>query len=188
MLRAFWQLYQEKAFNQITVREIIGLADCNRSTFYAYFADMYDLLDQFEELLLPDLTQPAIQKIIAEEDISLSVQHCMALYQEYQDYYRVLLGKNGDPAFKDKLTKILDQMIKAHLGQNEGQSSFEVDFLVETTAAILLTTLIFYFKRTDRPQAAEIIILLTKVLNQGVAQQLGWHLSCKGETWNELTN
>ena len=182
MLRAFWQLYQEKAFNQITVREIIGLADCNRSTFYAYFADMYDLLDQFEELLLPDLTQPAIQKIIAEEDISLSVQHCMALYQEYQEYYRVLLGENGDPAFRGKLTQILDQMIKAHLGQPEGQSSFEVDYLVETTAAILLTTLIFYFRRSDRPKAAEIIALLTKVLNQGVAQQLDWHLSCPGET------
>ena len=187
-MRAFWQLYQEKLLNQITVREVIELADCNRSTFYAYFADMYDLLDQFEELLLPDLTQPAVQKIIAEEDISLSVQHCMALYQEYKDYYRVLLGANGDPGFRDKLTEILDQMIKAHLGQKEGQSSFEVDYLVETTAAILLTTLIFYFKRSDRPKAAEIIALLTKILNQGVAQQLGWHLSCQGEANGQTGN
>ncbi|SFV41449.1 TetR/AcrR family transcriptional regulator [Ligilactobacillus acidipiscis] len=179
IMSAFWQLYQEKKISQITVREVIELADCNRSTFYAYFADMYDLLDKFEEQLLPDLTQPAVKKIIAKDDISLSVQHCMALYQKYKDYYQVLLGANGDPAFRGKLTDILDQMIKAHLGQRKGQTNFEVDFLVETTASILLTALIFYFKRSDRPKAAEIIALLTNVLNQGVASQLGWHISCQ---------
>lgn len=62
-MSAFWQLYQEKKISQITVREVIELADCNRSTFYAYFADMYDLLDKFEEQLLPDLTQPAVKKL-----------------------------------------------------------------------------------------------------------------------------
>ncbi|GAW64665.1 hypothetical protein FC65_GL001768 [Ligilactobacillus acidipiscis DSM 15836] len=70
-------------------------------------------------------------------------------------------------------------MIKAHLGQKDGQTDFQIDFLVETTASLLLTALNFYFKRTDRPQATEIIGLLSSVLNQGVAQQLGWHISCQ---------
>lgn len=179
IMAAFWQLYSRKKIEKITVREIIELAACNRSTFYAHFSDMYDLLEKFEEQLLPDMAQPAVQKIIAKDDLSLSVEHCMALYQKYKVYYQLLLGPNGDPAFREKLTEFLDQMIKAHLGQKDGQTDFQIDFLVETTASLLLTALNFYFKRTDRPQATEIIGLLSSVLNQGVAQQLGWNISCK---------
>jgi hypothetical protein len=36
-MSAFWQLYQEKKISQITVREVIELADCNRSTFLCIF-------------------------------------------------------------------------------------------------------------------------------------------------------
>lgn len=174
--RAFWQLYQQKKVNKITVREIITLAGCNRSTFYAYFADVYDLLERFENQLLPDLMQPAVQKIIAKNDISLSVEHCMQLYQKYKPYYQLLLGTDGDPSFRTKLTDCLGKIIKAHLTPTSEKTVFETDFLIEVTSSMIISSLMFYFKRADRPQAAEIINLITRVLNDGVSSELQWHI------------
>lgn len=40
---ALFALMQEKPINKITVKELCERADVNRSTFYAYYTDIYDL-------------------------------------------------------------------------------------------------------------------------------------------------
>jgi AcrR family transcriptional regulator len=42
---AFRELLNEKGFKSITVREITERADVNRATFYAHYADKYELLN-----------------------------------------------------------------------------------------------------------------------------------------------
>ena len=41
---SFWELYKEKKIENITVKDITQKAGFNRSTFYAYFTDVYDIL------------------------------------------------------------------------------------------------------------------------------------------------
>lgn len=51
---ALYELMQKKPLNKITVTEICALADVNRSTFYAYYTDIFDLhrkiLKEFYEI------------------------------------------------------------------------------------------------------------------------------------------
>ena len=46
ILTAFEDLLPEKGFQSLTVQDITDKAEINRATFYAHFADKYDLLDQ----------------------------------------------------------------------------------------------------------------------------------------------
>ena len=46
ILAAFDELLPEKGFQSLTVQDITNKAEINRATFYAHFADKYDLLDQ----------------------------------------------------------------------------------------------------------------------------------------------
>ena len=50
----FMELLNRKPLNKITVTEICALADVNRSTFYAYYTDIFDLhrkiLKEFYEI------------------------------------------------------------------------------------------------------------------------------------------
>ena len=46
ILAAFEELLPEKGFQSLTVQDITDKAEINRATFYAHFADKYDLLDQ----------------------------------------------------------------------------------------------------------------------------------------------
>lgn len=45
IVEAFMKLLQNKSLDKITVKEIIELAEINRNTFYYYFQDIYDLLE-----------------------------------------------------------------------------------------------------------------------------------------------
>ena len=47
---------REKPVRDITVREIVTLADLSRGTFYSYYRDVYDMVDKLEEPLLAELS------------------------------------------------------------------------------------------------------------------------------------
>ena len=45
IVTAFWQLLEEKAYNQITVKDIVTRCLINRNTFYYHFHDIPELLE-----------------------------------------------------------------------------------------------------------------------------------------------
>lgn len=49
IVETFVKILNEKPIDKITVREIIDVCGLNRSTFYYYFADIYDLIDKIFE-------------------------------------------------------------------------------------------------------------------------------------------
>lgn len=53
---AFIELLSEKDFNEITIRNILDRALINRSTFYNYYSDKYDLAEQLIHELMKNLT------------------------------------------------------------------------------------------------------------------------------------
>lgn len=179
IMQAFWKLYQQKPIQQISVREIIEQVPCNRSTFYAHFTDIYNLLDQFEDRLLPKISQPSVQKMINSDDIHVSIAQCQLLYSKYKNYYEVLLENKRNTTFQPKLVDFCSEIIKCHLNYSLDDKDFDIDLLIEITANTILTTLIFYIKRTDRPKAMEIVNLITGVLNNGISEKLHWQLSLK---------
>lgn len=52
--KAFMELLQTREVQQITVKEICALAGLNRTTFYANYLDIYDLIDQIGEKMIHD--------------------------------------------------------------------------------------------------------------------------------------
>lgn len=54
--RAFVELLQTRDINNITVSDIIKLAELNRSTFYANYVDIFDLADKTREKLENDFS------------------------------------------------------------------------------------------------------------------------------------
>ena len=46
------EIYKQKEINQITIKEITNKAGYNRSTFYIYYKDIYDLHDQIKASII----------------------------------------------------------------------------------------------------------------------------------------
>jgi AcrR family transcriptional regulator len=106
--KAFIELTIEKGFTEVTVRDITERAMVNRATFYHHYQDKYDLLGQYVDEVITLIK-------VQEEDLSLvddpnglrptsnqplaGIVRILEHVQANADFYRVMLGKKGDPAF-----------------------------------------------------------------------------------------
>ncbi|MBQ1994320.1 MAG: TetR/AcrR family transcriptional regulator [Lachnospiraceae bacterium] len=109
-------LLKTKPINQITVRELCDLVDINRGTFYLHYADIYYLLETLENELYNELEKcfsnhPNPNEVINNPHPLLSeIFSCFSMNFELTS---ILLGPHGDPAFVEKLKKLLKKNCEA---------------------------------------------------------------------------
>lgn len=92
IVTAFFNLLEERGFEELTVTEIAELADVNRVTFYQHFLDKYDLLEK--------VTSLSIQQFLSEcgeEDFSLMLRKALQYLAIHRKRYQLL----QTPASKD---------------------------------------------------------------------------------------
>ena len=107
--QAFTMLLEEKPIQRISVTELCRKAGVNRSTFYAHYQDIYDLLDKIEEEMLEELTK-ALAPLLDSQSGELSpLQITTGIYQclrDNADVYTIALGEHGDRDFALRLLDI----------------------------------------------------------------------------------
>ena len=130
LIDSFWKLYCERKIEKISVKEITSKAGYNRGTFYEYFTDVYDVLEQIENSLLPGIDELPPTSMPSKET-GLSINSFVKLYQEYSKYYVVLLGDNGDPSFQSKIKNSIKPMLKQKATLVGIKDDFELDYILE---------------------------------------------------------
>lgn len=130
---AFWKLYTQKAIEKITIQEITTLAGYNRGTFYLYYKDVYDLLEQIEEELLGKI-RCVIEGSLTEEDsfdLSRQMGVLVELMQTHSRYAAVLLSDRGDPSFTRRLKELIWPLLNRFFVPSQGHSPYEMGLLAE---------------------------------------------------------
>lgn len=102
-------LMQEKPVQSITVKEISDLADINRSTFYLHYQDVYDMVTQLQEDMFHDFStvMMEIPKHPTDDDFFLLTEEIFTVIKNNEDLVLVMLGKNGDRAFVEKMKDLV---------------------------------------------------------------------------------
>ena len=162
LIDAFWELYCEKRIEKITVREITTKAGYNRSTFYEYFNDVYDVLKQIEESLLPNIEEmPPLLPTVYNE--SVPIDSFIKLYSSSSRYYTVLLGDNGDPAFAGKMKNGIKAKLLEQLEANE--STMEIDYTLEYMLSAMIGILTYWFKNNENMSKEDLVKLMYELMN-----------------------
>ena len=106
-------LILEKGYEAITVQEITDRADLNRGTLYLHYRDKQDLLlssinDVYDELLaqFTPISPQNLSMEIPEHHLTIVFRHVAA----NANYYRVMLGEHGVPAFITRLRHLISQV------------------------------------------------------------------------------
>ncbi len=120
---SLYELMKEKPINKITVTEICEKADVNRSTFYAYYTDIYDL----HQKIIKDFfrMQKTVIKHIKKElsdkkdinDISFTDYYNIIYYylktvKENQDLYKFTFNQNSTTAIHTSFGKVLYHTVR----------------------------------------------------------------------------
>jgi Transcriptional regulator len=95
----FCELYCQKPIEKITVQEIANKSGFNRSTFYQYFTDVYDLLGFVEN----DILDYIREKFKNTEQADINPRDILLLFEEKGTYLNALLGDYGNIRFIEKL-------------------------------------------------------------------------------------
>lgn len=130
MPQSLSRLMQTKPVQNITVREITEHADINRSTFYLHYQDMYDLVTQIQEDMFLEFNDVMMERPEdpSDQDLFLLSEEIFMVIQNNADLAVVLLGKNGDTAFVEKLKDLVKQRTLkdwSHLVQSEEKQKVE---------------------------------------------------------------
>lgn len=93
---AFLDMYREKDISQITVKEICRVTGINRSTFYTYFQDVFDLLDQLENEILGKTLNSFMEMIQSLDsfDFDIIVQKMIRTIYDMDELPILLMKKN----------------------------------------------------------------------------------------------
>lgn len=157
---AFWRLYKEKKIEKITISEICTVAGYNRSTFYAYFQDIYDILNAIESELIrvDDFKGIIVNNLIENNFPERVLRDLLALFEKCDEYFSILLGENGDPRFRDKLFAQLTPAFSDLSPQ--GFTKTQQYALAYQNAGMILTITKWYENGKDIPIEGLIKVLL----------------------------
>jgi AcrR family transcriptional regulator len=125
IMDVYLDLIFEKEWDKISVKEICANANITRGTFYLYFNDIYDLLEQIEDPLLSELVQKYQQNTSQdalsppsgkfEDSFDLKPPPQLLFWFDFCSSHKkemkTLLGSHGDPYFTTKLKNILSEQI-----------------------------------------------------------------------------
>ena len=95
--KVFLNLIQTKEINQITVSKICELAKVNRTTFYANYLDIYDLVDKVKESMILEFAN------IFKEQRGNTKDNYLKMFEhvkENQIFYKTYFKLNFDKDYK----------------------------------------------------------------------------------------
>lgn len=168
---AFWQLYCMKRIDQITVKDITTKAGYNRGTFYAYFKDVYDVLEQIEDSLIPKpLEFPPVD--LHSTSTPSPIDYFIKMYEENSKYYVVLLGDHGDPSFLSKIKNSVKPKINQMLIAKGVADDFELDYTLEYMLSAMIGILSYWFRHEDTPPTEKLLKLMYELTSHGVSNKL----------------
>lgn len=125
IMDAYLSLIKKKYWEKITVKEIYSKANITRGTFYQYFSNIYDLMEQIEEPLLNELsstyqnctdrTANVVTPNSFEEKFNHTPPKPLLIWfdfcMKHKKKMSILLNNNSDPYFIVKLRRILHDQI-----------------------------------------------------------------------------
>jgi AcrR family transcriptional regulator len=171
LMEAFWQIYCQKRIEQVTVKEITAKAGYNRSTFYEYFTDVYDVLEQIEDSLLPSLQDIPPLSLINASNTPMPIYAFPKMYEKNRKYYVVLFGDNGDPSFQSKIKNHMKAMLKKILSAQGIGDNFEIDITLEYTLSAMIGVMTYWFKMETIPDGDKLFELMDELVRHGVVNK-----------------
>jgi AcrR family transcriptional regulator len=162
--KALLEAASEKGFAQVTVRDITERAMVNRATFYRHYEDKYDLLTRYmgelselidsEEGETSTGDQPLPSLGTPPSGLAKLLRHMQA----NADFYRVMLGNQGDPAFCGKaFRRYIEQgyrrMLSSQLPQSDPNRP-PIDLIVSYLMNAGIGAIVWWLEN-DQPASPE---------------------------------
>ncbi|WP_173275913.1 TetR/AcrR family transcriptional regulator [Paenibacillus sp. NEAU-GSW1] len=172
---ALLELVEEKGLERVTVRDLTERAEINRGTFYLHYRDVPDFMERLSGEIFDGmkslLTQlnPYEIKQYAEKGVPYpGAVQVLNYVAQNADYFRVILGPNGDTRFSMKVKEFMSDHLYSHVfSKASDEFKFPRDYLIAfiTSANIGLYT--HWILNGMSMPVEELALFITRILYKG---------------------
>ena len=99
------QLLEKQPINKVSVSDLCALADINRSSFYRYYSDPFDMLEQVERKFFEDFSA-TWNVYTTQHSFSEIVLVFVSKIFESQAFCRILFGPHGNSRLLEQLLQV----------------------------------------------------------------------------------
>lgn len=165
LIDAFEKTFHGKPLEKISIKEITDTAGYNRSTFYLYFKDIYDLADAFEVSVLEEVA--AVVSGVIDQNAALPLTELIGLMgpvasQHADRIYLCSQLPDFQNRFRSTLLPLYDAITRFD------PKTAEHDFLLSLLSAILLHNITYLHDHAADLSAAEAIRLSRSLIAPGL--------------------
>jgi AcrR family transcriptional regulator len=172
IVEAFRKLTIERGFASVTVRDIATEAGVNRATFYRHYEDKFDLLEQYTREvyeLLNDVAQSTAAGPDGEaaEGGSSGLSRMLGHLRANAKFYRVMLGKNGDPRFAENIRKYVRKRLRYSLPQGQVGDENLLNLFFAYSSSASLGAVLWWLEHGMPYSADELATISRKLTSAG---------------------
>jgi AcrR family transcriptional regulator len=167
---AFCSLYACYPIEKITVQEIVRKANYNRSTFYQYFKDAYDLLEFLEDEIIGSIKKKVDANLDRIDFADSFIQSFGGLPEETQHYAAVLLANPQSTNFAQRAKAAMMPIILRHFDISE--SDEKAAYVFEFYLAGVISIASRWLREGRRVPPGEIGRLIHILLTEGALSAL----------------
>ena len=170
LIDAFCILLKKKPVEKISVREISDRAGYNRSTFYQYFQDVFDIRDSMENIILSQVKEN-FQKNISPDNFEETFLKAFTKIQtENEKFFDLLFNSRNQAHFFEKLFEEVSPifMEKFNLPTNNLKSKFLAEIYLQT----VLTAVKIWIKDERKISVEEFTKFLRDILTSGILMEI----------------
>ena len=159
----FCELYSQKPIEKISVQDIANKAGYNRSTFYQYFADIYELLDSVESDLLSYMKEELTNMKASTHSIQNAL-NCME-NSKHISVLKALLGDYGSVHFLERLKR---EIPFDGLDLNFQEYNFLKPYLIEFYISTSLSLFRLWIRQEKDLSSEEFFKLVDTLYKNGI--------------------
>ncbi len=160
------RLVARKPLRLVTVKEITQDADVNRSTFYFHYQDVNAMVREMEENFFRDFTC-ALDAIEQKSHDSITI--LVKCLEAHMDLCRIVLGRNGDMSFAEKMKEIVAQKCSTiWMEAVPGMDEHAADMLDEFLIGGVFSTLQAWVRDENRESAEQLSEVLNRLIFDGI--------------------
>ena len=166
IMDAFWLLYQEMSVDRITVERLASEAHVHRSTFYRYFRDVYDVLEQIQDRELTELAKDA--GILAGEQrkqlFQVDERMIFAMMSTHAERTYYLLRDDPGKRYRKKAIAVMLPLVRSLIREDctEDERTY-----IEVLIPSLIFTNIEYLHNCKTIEQAETMITIAQKTLRG---------------------
>lgn len=168
--RAFEELISEKDVNDITITEIVSVANINRKTFYAHYDGKYKLIEEIENEITDEFDLAISETDLVNDPYGIyNVFRIMTdIVNKNIDFYAGLLGSGHNSVLRDKLIDMLKQRVKASISSKSDIEDTRLDIALDYVLAGTIEVYGKWFKHGKNMSIEQLSEIVKKITEFGV--------------------